>query len=350
MSGRFSKTSAKPRCWASTPSSEPGSVMTREAAPPGGLRPRPTRGGCGSRWWSRTSTTRRGACAPAGTAPPTRAMRPGCVVSSTCSWGRPGRRREGAGQHLGEQARAAHAHEQHVVDARRRSVSTRSRSGVEDAAHTSPTTGIQPRRSAISVGSSCQSVWSPSNRRRTALGRRRARSPVLGDGLRIGTVMRPPAAASRAAAPIAVDHLVGVGQAREQHLVGAGGEGHAAVEHGVEEGGVARRVGPLRATRSRPGASAPKNRPTSDATCGHDRRDAGGRRTRRAGPPARRSAVRGERGVGARVEQVEGGEPGGGGERVPRQRAGLVHGTERGDLGHDVGAAAVGADVAGRRR
>ena len=40
-----------------------------------------------------------------------------------------------------------------------------------------------------------------------------------------------------------VDDLVGVGQSREQHLVGAGGDGHAAVEEGVEQPGVGGLVG-----------------------------------------------------------------------------------------------------------
>ena len=44
------------------------------------------------------------------------------------------------------------------------------------------------------------------------------------------------------------------------------------------------------------------------------------------------------------VEVVEGGEPGRRGQRVPRQRARLVHGPERGERRHDLGAAAEGAD------
>src|SRR6188472_99994 len=40
-----------------------------------------------------------------------------------------------------------------------------------------------------------------------------------------------------------VEHGVVVGQAGEQHLVGTGGHGHAAVEQGVEEPGVGGLVG-----------------------------------------------------------------------------------------------------------
>ena len=76
----------------------------------------------------------------------------------------------------------------------------------------------------------------------------------------------------------------------------------------------------------------------------HHRGDAraGERVPQQAGQPLRRA---GELGVGRVVEQLERGQPGRRGERVPRQRAGLVHGTQWRDLGHDVRPAPVGADV-----
>ena len=151
-------------------------------------------------------------------------------------------------------------------------------------------------------------------------------------------------AASVAAARISSTTSPGVGEAGEHHLVGAGREGDAAVEHGVEEGGVARGVGALRARRSRPGASAQKKRPTRLSTCGTTA-VMPARSKRRAEAGGEPLGGGGERGVGRRVEEVERGQPGGGGERVPGQRAGLVHGAERRDLLHHVAAAAVGADV-----
>ncbi len=69
--------------------------------------------------------------------------------------------------------------------------------------------------------------------------------------------------------------------------------------------------------------------------------DAGcGERAVETGGEARRGGV--EPVVGGGVEQVERGEARGRGEGVPRQGSRLVHGSERGQLGHDVGAATEG--------
>ena len=59
-----------------------------------------------------------------------------------------------------------------------------------------------------------------------------------------------------------------------------------------------------------------------------------------ARPSAKRVAVASSVGVGGVVELRQDGETGGGRERVPAQRAGLVDGAERRELVHDVGAAA----------
>ena len=96
--------------------------------------------------------------------------------------------------------------------------------------------------------------------------------------------------------------------------------------------------------RSRRRASSPKRRPTSGPTTGT--RDRAGRRRRSAsaGPAAEAGGPAGEQLVGLGVEQVERGQAGGGRQRVPGQRAGLVHGPERRQHAHDVGPAAERAD------
>ena len=88
-----------------------------EAAAALGPRPTPTRGGCASRSWSRTSRRRGAACVPGSHSRPNRVMAAGSVVSSTWSRGRPGAGSSDAGQHLGEEAGAAHPHHEHVLDA-----------------------------------------------------------------------------------------------------------------------------------------------------------------------------------------------------------------------------------------
>ena len=133
-------------------------------------------------------------------------------------------------------------------------------------------------------------------------------------------------------------------------LVGAGGEGDAAVEQGVEERG-RRRCSSVRAGAVvvDGGSSSPKYRPTSGPTTRHPHRGSPALGdTPVSQPPA--PARLGERRVGVVVEQLEHGEPGGGGERVPRQRARLVHGPVRREHGHHVGPAAERRRAAGRRR
>ena len=244
----------------------------------------------------------------------TRAMAPGWVVSSTCSCGRPGPggkvRASTSGKRLDPPMPITTTWSMPVGE----TVDPRGR-GVGRSARTSSTTGIQPRRSAISVGSSCQSVWSPANRRAHGVAvdqvheervrQLRDRPEPGGDTVRAASCDRGSGLAGDGAD--AVDDLVGVGQAREQHLVGAGGQGHAAIEHGVEEGGVAGRVGALRGdvVDRLLGAEVEARRARRP---GARRRGCPRRRTRARRCSASRSAVRGERGVGGGVEQVEGGE------------------------------------------
>ena len=143
----------------------PGIGDRPRSGPAAGRAPRPTRGGCASRSWSRTSTTPGAACAPGRhvVGDPRDGGRVGGVehVQARAARGR----LEGAGEHLGEEARAAHAHHEHVVDAVDQRVAPRRRAP-GGRPSTSATTGIQPSRSASSVGSSRQSVWSPAKSRR----------------------------------------------------------------------------------------------------------------------------------------------------------------------------------------
>ena len=114
-----------------------------------------------------------------------------------------------------------------------------------------------------------------------------------------------------------LDVGVGVGEAREQRLVAARREEHAAVEQAVEERArSARGRRPGRRRSRAPGASA-KNSPTSVHARGDLRRDAGvGERVAQAVGEARRPCASSV-GVGGVVELREHGEAGRGGERVP---------------------------------
>ena len=149
----------------------PGRWWRRSSRGRGG-RPRSARGGCGSRSSCPTSTRRGTACAPSGHSLSTRATAAGWVVSSTSRSRRSGRRAEGAGEHLGEQRRAAHAEHDDPLEP----VLAAGVGELEQAGHlvraSSRWQSSQPSRSATSVGSSCQSVWSRRCRRLTALARR----------------------------------------------------------------------------------------------------------------------------------------------------------------------------------
>ena len=110
MSGRFSNTSAKPRSPRQLAELGPGVGDRRRS----GRRRRPA-AQAHSRWL-RVSIVEpdfddaRCSVRSGGHASPMRAIAAGSVVSSTCELRAAGRRLEGAGEHLGEQARAAHAH------------------------------------------------------------------------------------------------------------------------------------------------------------------------------------------------------------------------------------------------
>ena len=143
MSGRFSNTSAKPRSRGQVAELRARVGDDGEAAGAGGPLPGPLEVAAGLDRGARLRRRRGAACARAGTSAAIRAMAAGSVVSSTCRRGRPGAGAEGAGEHLGEQARAAHAHHDDVVDAVDERVAPRRR-GAGRSASTSPTTGIQP--------------------------------------------------------------------------------------------------------------------------------------------------------------------------------------------------------------
>ena len=294
---------------------------------------------------------------------PTRATAAGSVVSRTRQVegaGGPGRR---AGQHLGEQARAAHAHDDARGRCRRRRAPRRGRStSLEAGRPCRPATSSQPSRSATSVGSSCQSVWSPRpDRGAPRRGRRgrRGRPRPAPAAIRGGRACRrgsrrhllPAIGTDRPSRPTAVDRsrqrartarrrpatpmassadVVGVGEAREQRPRRGRAPGRRRGRAGAwKKRGVARPRRSAGRRRSRPAAVGAKYRPTSEPTPRHHGGHARGRRRPGRRRPASVAARRAERVVGGVVEQVEDGEAGGGGERVPRQRAGLVHGAER---------------------
>ena len=150
MSGRFSKVAANPRSAASAARSLPGSVMTAKRAGSGWRSHAQAR-------WLRVSSVE-----PDLDAATCRVRSGGSSRAEAGDGGRiggvehvqHGRRRIGAaaaGHHLGEQARPAHARQQHVVDATRQPRAPGG-SHVECRPTISATTDSQPRRSAISVG------------------------------------------------------------------------------------------------------------------------------------------------------------------------------------------------------
>ena len=170
-----------------------------------------------------------------------RAMAAGSVVSSTWSDGAGRRRPEGAGEHLGEQARAAHAHDEHVVDVVGRQPRTRPASAGEVvehlAHHGDPAEPVGDLGGVVAP----ERVVAREQPARLASAVRDGRSrprPVRGlpgrpgEVTRSGLSWRRPAMRERGGgraggSPDLVDDGVGVGEAGEQHLVGAGREGHA---------------------------------------------------------------------------------------------------------------------------
>ena len=162
-----------------SPAPLPGSVTTAKCAGVADALPETWRGGCGSRWWSPTSTRRRTACVSGGSSCPTRATAAGSVVSSTCSrrpWLRVGNDRASTS---GNRLEPPMPMTTHVVDALGQPArADEPRRSARPAI--SPATSSQPSRSAISVGSSCQSVWSRAQRRRTASRAARSASAVGG--------------------------------------------------------------------------------------------------------------------------------------------------------------------------
>ena len=184
----------------------------REAARAPRRAPRPTRGGCASRWWSRTSTMRGAACV-AGVAlepDPRDGGRVGGVEHVEPRTARRGQRAcgpapRGRGSSRPSPSRATCSM---PVDQRVAPL------GEGRAGRPAPrrSTGIHPSRSASSVGSSRQRVWSPAKSRAhrvavdqvatdVARRRRRSRSRSAVSHRRRGhaRVMRRRAAASAAA-------------------------------------------------------------------------------------------------------------------------------------------------------
>ena len=146
-----------------------------------------------------------------------------------------------------------------------------------------------------------------------------------------------------------LDVGVGVRQAREERLVAARREVHAPIEQSVEELRVARVVGRSRAVVvvHRIRREEQRRRACTRAvTCAATPASANASRR----PAARRSAVASSADVAVVVEECERGEPGGGRQRVPRQRARLVHGAERRELVHDGGRARRPPRAGARRR
>ena len=225
MSGRFSNTSAKPRSRARSPSSDPGSVITANRPRPLGPRPGPLE--VAARLDRGAGLRRRDVQRGVGIA----------LEADPRDGGR-----VGGVEHV--EPRAARCRQQACGPAPRgRGWSrpspsrARARCPSTSASHrlvrpgrsacTSAITGIQPRRSASSVGSSRQRVWSPAKQagrrrpgrsgRARSVGGRRRRSRSRADP----STPRSTSRQSAARRDDLVDHVVRVGEAGEQHLVGA---------------------------------------------------------------------------------------------------------------------------------
>ena len=165
MSGRFSNTSAKPRSRARSPSSDPGSVITAK-------RPRPFARAQAHSRWLRVSIVEPdfddATCrvTSGSHSRPIRAMATGSVVSRTWSRGR-----FGAGSNVRASTSGKRLEPPIPITSTCSTPSTRASHRLVRpgrSACTSAITGIQPRRSASSVGSARQRVWSPESRRATA--------------------------------------------------------------------------------------------------------------------------------------------------------------------------------------
>ena len=157
------------------------------------------------------------------------------------------------------------------------------------------------------------------------------------------------AADSPAALTTLRQNLVGMRQAGEHHLVRTRGERDAASQHGMEETRVhtvgRRTRAPSRSRRAEPAHRSPGARksPTSGPTTG----------TATASPPseiaptpelaAKDRDPRGARRSRSRSTCGEHGEPRRGGQRIARERAGLVHGPLRGQRREQPPAPADGA-------
>ena len=298
----------------------------------------PSRGGCASRWWSPTWTTRGGACAPAGRWRRRGRWQPGRWCRARAASGqlieRPkvGRAPRGTGSSRPCPSRAhgrrrapepgSAPRERPAPRAPRpRPGSTR---GGRRARWGRPARACgRPRRAVhgLSVDELGRAAASTAVGDRTELGDSAGIEAVIELSVRRGGV---------GDGADLVDDDVGVGEAGEQDLVGAGGEGDAA---GRAARGRTRRSSPRRCAGPRRSRSGRRRRGTGRRATRPARppRRRRRRRTRRAGRPpgARPSPISCRR---RRRRAAQGGEAGGGGERVPRERAGLVHGTERGEL------------------
>ena len=140
----------------------------------------------------------------------------------------------------------------------------------------------------------------------------------------------------------ALQLLLGVGQAGEEGLERARGQGDAPVEQVVEEAGVAGAVGLFGGGVVVGGLVGEEE--AHEGADGGDLHgeaglgDHGGEVGRQLGRPARQLHV------GGVVEEVEDGQAGGGGQGVPRQRARLVDGPAGGEHRHHVGPAPEGGE------
>ena len=270
------------------PSSEPGIGDDRELAARRPPAPRPTRGGCGSRSWSRTSTTRGAACASGGHAWRCGRSRPGRWCRARAGAGRPG---------AGSKVRASTSGNRleppmpmtttwvDAVDAARRSASSSAgQVGEHLGDDRDPArAGRPPRwgRPARGCGRRRTAGATASRSTRSARAAPRRRSKSLMGCLPGAAVMRAATRrVARRAAPISSIDVVGVGQAGEQRPRRRRARGR---RRGRAGRGRRRRSAPSSVRcarrRSRPGASAPKYRPTSGADLRHDGGDAGRRRS-----------------------------------------------------------------------
>ena len=133
-----------------------------------------------------------------------------------------------------------------------------------------------------------------------------------------------------------------MGEADEDGLVGAGGQRNTAAQHCTEE----RRVqasrhrcgGLVEVLRRLAAEEEAKQRADPRHHRGHHRRV-----ERLLQPGGKPHGDRFEALVGGGVEGRERGEAGRGGQRVPRERAGLVNAAERGQVAHQLATAAEGA-------